>query len=179
MYNLMPRAAQKRTNNRGIQKTDASGVVAFKSIFPGHYVGRAPHVHLIATLDPTVTAEHTLAGGHIAHVGQTFFDTSLADEIYATAPYASDTQLVMQNKDDDIMQEESAGAGVDPVMRYIWLGNNPAEGLLAWIVVGVDTAAAYSPQAAGTLPVGDTGNADNSATGESQTGGLLGFAGIL
>jgi hypothetical protein len=30
---------------RGIQKSDEDGVVYFQSVFPGHYTGRATHIH--------------------------------------------------------------------------------------------------------------------------------------
>lgn len=171
-------------NNLGIQKTDASGVVAIQTIFPGHYVGRSPHMHPIATVSPTVTEQDTLIGGHVAHVGQAFFGTSLASTIYAAATYDSNTQPIMQNKDDDIMQAESAGAGVDPVMHlhYVWLGNSPAQGLLAWSVVGIDTSATYNPHAAGTLvlsnnpqPQAEAAPGDSAAPAGNEGGGLFGL----
>ncbi|KAI9043252.1 uncharacterized protein KD926_004436 [Aspergillus affinis] len=33
------------TSLRGIHKSDENGVVTFESIFPGHYTGRATHIH--------------------------------------------------------------------------------------------------------------------------------------
>jgi protocatechuate 3,4-dioxygenase beta subunit len=30
---------------RGLQKTDDEGVAQFQTIFPGHYTGRATHIH--------------------------------------------------------------------------------------------------------------------------------------
>lgn len=30
---------------RGIQPTTTDGVVLFDTIFPGHYIGRTPHIH--------------------------------------------------------------------------------------------------------------------------------------
>ena len=30
---------------RGIQPSNKEGIVQFESIFPGHYTGRAPHIH--------------------------------------------------------------------------------------------------------------------------------------
>lgn len=30
---------------RGIQQSDADGVVKFETLFPGHYTGRATHIH--------------------------------------------------------------------------------------------------------------------------------------
>ncbi|PRC06847.1 hypothetical protein CQ010_11320 [Arthrobacter sp. MYb211] len=31
---------------RGVQLTDANGIVRFTSIFPAYYAGRWPHIHL-------------------------------------------------------------------------------------------------------------------------------------
>jgi protocatechuate 3,4-dioxygenase beta subunit len=39
---------ERELNNtmlRGIQPSVADGVVLFDTIFPGHYVGRTPHIH--------------------------------------------------------------------------------------------------------------------------------------
>ncbi|KAF8187117.1 Intradiol ring-cleavage dioxygenase [Pholiota molesta] len=141
-----------RTHNRGIQKTDPDGVVSFQSIFPGHYTGRTHHVHLITTTGASETSRGALIGGHVSHVGQVFFDQDLTDAIEDTPPYTSNTQQRTPNRDDDIMQEESAS--MDPVFEYVWLGDQAADGVLAWITVGVDPRATYAPRAAATAPAG-------------------------
>lgn len=41
----------KGTTLRGVQPTDDHGVASFDSLFPGHYEGRATHIHG-ATLKP-------------------------------------------------------------------------------------------------------------------------------
>jgi protocatechuate 3,4-dioxygenase beta subunit len=35
----------KGTTLRGVQPTDSHGVASFDSLFPGHYEGRATHIH--------------------------------------------------------------------------------------------------------------------------------------
>lgn len=35
----------KGTALRGVQPTDSNGIAAFDSLFPGHYDGRATHIH--------------------------------------------------------------------------------------------------------------------------------------
>lgn len=57
---------------RGLQPTD-DGVAQFRSVFPGHYAGRATH-HVIAYLNVTVLPNNTLTGGTVALVGQLFWD---------------------------------------------------------------------------------------------------------
>lgn len=35
----------KLTAMRGVQPTDANGIASFDTLFPGHYDGRATHIH--------------------------------------------------------------------------------------------------------------------------------------
>lgn len=32
---------------RGVQETDVNGIMEVDTIFPGHYTGRAVHIHLV------------------------------------------------------------------------------------------------------------------------------------
>ncbi|KAK8093221.1 GPI anchored dioxygenase [Apiospora kogelbergensis] len=49
---------------RGVQITDADGVVQFDTVFPGHYAGRANHIHILSTRDATVlSGSHAYADG--------------------------------------------------------------------------------------------------------------------
>ncbi|KAK8095210.1 uncharacterized protein PG998_014434 [Apiospora kogelbergensis] len=48
----------------GVQITDADGVVQFDTVFPGHYAGRANHIHILSTRDATVlSGSHAYADG--------------------------------------------------------------------------------------------------------------------
>ena len=47
---------------RGIQRTNASGVARFETIFPGWYRGRTPHIHM-----------KVFVSGDEVHTGQVFF----------------------------------------------------------------------------------------------------------
>jgi protocatechuate 3,4-dioxygenase beta subunit len=60
---------------RGRQTTDSNGQVAFATIFPGWYPGRAPHIHY-----------HVYsASGKSLLVGQIAFPTDVCDTVYTTA----------------------------------------------------------------------------------------------
>ncbi|KAJ3567058.1 hypothetical protein NPX13_g6903 [Xylaria arbuscula] len=50
---------------RGIQQTDENGVVQFLSKFPGHYSGRASHLHVVFHTEATELANGTLSGGNV------------------------------------------------------------------------------------------------------------------
>ncbi|KAK7517699.1 Intradiol ring-cleavage dioxygenase [Phyllosticta citriasiana] len=60
---------------RGIQATDKDGVVAFETIFPGHYDGRATHTHLLAHVNVTVQSNNTITTtNNITHIGRLFWN---------------------------------------------------------------------------------------------------------
>lgn len=125
---------------RGIQKTDNDGVAQFETTFPGHYTGRATHIHLMVHTNATLYGNSTL-GNNVtsSHVGQGFFDQDLiaAAEVYE--PYASNTQELTTNAEDSIMSEESATDGVDPVHEYTLLGDVVSDGIFAWLAFGINT----------------------------------------
>lgn len=71
--------------------------------------------------------------------------------VETTFPYSSNVQPHTHNVDDIFMAEGSWGPGVNPVMQYVWLGDTPSKGLLAWITIGVNLTAEYDPAHAAIL----------------------------
>ncbi|KAF2682281.1 extracellular dioxygenase-like protein [Lentithecium fluviatile CBS 122367] len=124
---------------RGIQPSKDEGVVLFDTIFPGHYTGRTPHIHVLAHLNASVLPNNTLAinTGTISHVGQLFFDQSLISLVETTAPYSTNTQQLTTNANDGIMAQEAATT--DPVLHYALLGDTIEDGLFGWIAFGIDS----------------------------------------
>ena len=80
---------------RGYQITDANGVAAFTTIYPGWYSGRAVHIHFKLRLyaGSTKTYEFT---------SQFFFDDSLTDSVYTQSPYSSRGSRDVRNASDGI-----------------------------------------------------------------------------
>lgn len=70
---------------RGVGEADADGVVTFKSIFPGCYEGRWPHVHF--EVYPSLAAA-TNAANRIA-TSQIALPEATCAEVYATPEYAN------------------------------------------------------------------------------------------
>jgi protocatechuate 3,4-dioxygenase beta subunit len=67
---------------RGFQRTDAAGRVAFRTIYPGWYPGRAVHLHFKVRLgDPTAPS--------LDFTSQLYFFETVNDAIMAEDPYAS------------------------------------------------------------------------------------------
>ncbi len=59
---------------RGTQPTDGAGVAQFRTIYPGWYRGRVPHIHYIVYLD-----------GRTALTSQLFFPDPVSDTVYDNA----------------------------------------------------------------------------------------------
>jgi protocatechuate 3,4-dioxygenase beta subunit len=77
---------------RGAQATNADGVAQFRTIYPGWYPGRTPHIHLKVHLDRTTVL-----------TTQLYFDEAISRKVYAAAPYRQDAEVA--NESDGIFEE--------------------------------------------------------------------------
>lgn len=136
---------------RGIQLTDKTGVAEFETIYPGWYTGRTVHIHLKVTVDGAAAA--TYDGGHVAHTGQLFFDDAVTDEVFKEEPYVNRPENERTTNDEDNISgdhEDEPGFLVDlpPITE-----GSVADGYLATITIGVDSAATPAGSSGG--PGGD------------------------
>ncbi|KIJ65847.1 hypothetical protein HYDPIDRAFT_27075 [Hydnomerulius pinastri MD-312] len=128
---------------RGIWQADDDGVVQFTTIFPGHYVTRATHIHIIVHHGGYITPNYTFCGGNNTHIGQLFFEESLRSIIETTAPYTYNTQPVTTNHDDKHAPMQATG-DYDPYLQYIYIDpEDISKGVIAWISMGVDPILSY------------------------------------
>jgi len=122
---------------RGIQRTDASGVARFDTIYPGWYQGRTVHIHVKVHL-----------GDAVVHTGQLFFDEAQTDAVYAKAPYSSHTGTRLKNSDDSIYR----GGGSQSIVAVSLAGNGRApesgqtDGYTGTLTMGVKRSAAAAVQ---------------------------------
>ncbi|PPQ78914.1 hypothetical protein CVT25_002374 [Psilocybe cyanescens] len=163
------------THGRGVALTDADGVAYFETLFPGHYTGRTPHIHVLTILNATLLPNNTISGGTAAHIGQVFFDQSLIAAVGENAPYSTNTQVLTLNSEDGIMAEEAAV--MDPVMQYVWLSDDPSDGILGWITIGIDPTAEYVTSAAATWTENGGVTNPNAGGGPGGPGGPPGGPG--
>lgn len=136
---------------RGIWPTDEEGVVQMETLFPGHYAPRATHTHILVHQNATVLANGTLElnSGTVSHVGQIFFDQGLIDEADTVYPYTLNPYAIKLNSDDMTLATEAVS--VDPIAWYVYVGDTLAEGIVAWITLGINSSAIYDVQYAATL----------------------------
>ena len=90
-YSGFGAGSASRTFMRGIQKTDARGIVTFRSVYPGWYRGRTVHIHVKVHLR-----------GRVVHTGQLFFSDALTDHVYRNAPYSRRPNRTTRNANDSI-----------------------------------------------------------------------------
>ncbi|WP_327314786.1 intradiol ring-cleavage dioxygenase [Streptomyces sp. NBC_01235] len=121
---------------RGGRMTDANGQCSITSIWPGHYVSRAVHVHMRVHTEVTLT-DDSYTGGDIIHTGQLFFDPDINEEIQATSPYSTNTTKETALADDSIYDDGGAASGL---LTLTALGSSVSDGYKATLTVGVDSA---------------------------------------
>ncbi|MFE4969210.1 intradiol ring-cleavage dioxygenase [Streptomyces sp. NPDC056660] len=121
---------------RGGQLTDSNGEVSLISIWPGHYVSRAVHVHMRVHTDVTLT-DDSYTGGSIIHTGQLFFDADINAEVQATSPYSDNTTTETLLDDDTIYDGGGASSGL---LTLTALGDSVSDGYAATLTVGVSTS---------------------------------------
>lgn len=120
-----------QTYLRGVQFTDAEGWADLKTIYPGHYQGRATHIHVKVHIGGKRTKK-SYSGGHICHTGQMFFKESVTDAVYATSPYSSSTVERVPNAQDRVYSQQGGKRSMPK------LGGSVSAGITAKIALGVD-----------------------------------------
>ena len=84
---------------RGYQVTDAGGVAAFATIYPGWYPGRTVHIHFKVRTDPDSAQGYEFTS-------QLFFDDALTDQVLAQPPYNVQGSRTLNSQDgiyDDLL----------------------------------------------------------------------------
>ncbi|TLD37195.1 extracellular dioxygenase-like protein [Venturia nashicola] len=140
---------------RGFQITDNDGAIEFETIIPGHYRGRAHHIHIATHLNTSIQSNLTIASGsgQILHVGQLYLDQDLLNLVEKQDPYRSNKAPLTLNKEDALLMQGSAG-GADPVLEYVLIGKEVGDGVFGWINFGVDINAKRKMRAASACDEG-------------------------
>ena len=68
---------------RGVQEADANGQVTFRTIYPGAYNGRWPHIHF----EVFESMSNATAAGQVLAVSQVALTEAACNEVYASAGY--------------------------------------------------------------------------------------------
>jgi protocatechuate 3,4-dioxygenase beta subunit len=120
-----------QTYLRGVQFTDSEGWAEFKTIYPGHYAGRATHVHIKVHIGGKRTKK-TYSGGHVCHTGQMLFHEGVSDKVYELSPYNKSTVARVPNSQDGVYSQQGGKYSMPK------LSGTLASGIKAAIALGVD-----------------------------------------
>ncbi len=92
-----------RTFLRGTQVADEAGRVSFRTIYPGWYPGRTPHLHV-----KVILASRT------ALTGQIYFPDAVSEAVYAGSAYAGRARRGRIGNDRDVLlrQDDPEGRGI-------------------------------------------------------------------
>jgi protocatechuate 3,4-dioxygenase beta subunit len=93
VYSGFGAGAGSRTFMRGVQRTDARGLAAFRTVYPGWYPGRTVHIHVKVHI-----------GGNVVHTGQLYFPDAVTDAAYRKAPYSSRPNRETRNATDSVFR---------------------------------------------------------------------------
>ncbi len=87
-YSMYDSGLQNENYLRGVQEADANGQVTFKTIYPGAYNGRWPHIHF----EVFESMSNATAAGQVLAVSQIALTEAACKEVYASAGYESSAQ---------------------------------------------------------------------------------------
>jgi protocatechuate 3,4-dioxygenase beta subunit len=104
---------------RGLQTTDAAGLVTFRTVYPGWYSGRATHIHV-----------EVFVNGTTVKTTQVAFPESVTSAVYKTGVYASHGQNPTGNSSDNVFSD-----GTDREMAT--LAGDTASGYTATLTIAV------------------------------------------
>jgi protocatechuate 3,4-dioxygenase beta subunit len=84
-YSMYSSSVSAESYLRGVQQTDADGVVRFTTIFPACYSGRWPHIHF--EVYPSLSS--ATSSGNKLHTSQLALPQATCDEVYASSGYSA------------------------------------------------------------------------------------------
>jgi protocatechuate 3,4-dioxygenase beta subunit len=93
VYSGFSSGSANRTLMRGIQRTDATGLARFRTVYPGWYRGRTVHIHVKVHV-----------GGNVVHTGQLYFPDSWTDRVFRRKPYSRRPNRDTRNATDFVFR---------------------------------------------------------------------------
>jgi protocatechuate 3,4-dioxygenase beta subunit len=82
-YSMYDSGLRNENYLRGVQEADANGQVTFRTIYPGAYNGRWPHIHF----EVFESMSNATAAGQVLTVSQIALTEAACKEVYAAAGY--------------------------------------------------------------------------------------------
>nr|WP_269329275.1 intradiol ring-cleavage dioxygenase [Kineosporia babensis] len=165
LYSLYSEGITEENYLRGIQETDANGVVSFTSIFPACYTGRWPHIHF-EVYDSL--ADATSGEGTIRKTSQMALPEEINDVVYAEDGYSASVSNMSQVtlEDDNVFGDDDAATEMGTVTGSV------SAGYVAKLTAAIDptgTDDEIQMGGGGGAPGGEGGTPPSGGPGEGGT----------
>src|SRR3954465_845396 len=128
-YSMYSSAIEDETYLRGIAKTNSEGTAWFKTIFPGCYSGRWPHIHF--EVHPSVSKG--VANGPIVKTSQIALPKAVCSKVYATSGYSGSTSNLARTSlaSDNVFSDDKA------IHQLATMSGSVSRGYVANLTIGV------------------------------------------
>jgi protocatechuate 3,4-dioxygenase beta subunit len=120
---------------RGGVLTDARGVAAITTVYPGWYRGRCVHIHVKVHTNVTLTPDGSFTGGRELHTGQLFFAETITAKVAALSTYKVNTVPRTTLARDSIYDDGGAASGL---LTLTPLGGTTSAGYAGTLTLGVE-----------------------------------------
>ena len=128
-YSMYSQGVTGENYLRGVQATDANGLVTFTSIFPACYSGRWPHIHF----EVYTSLDEATAAGQILSTSQLALPEDVCATVYATEGYSASVRNLSQvSLDRDNVFGDDGG-----VSQLATMSGDAAGGYTTALTVGI------------------------------------------
>jgi protocatechuate 3,4-dioxygenase beta subunit len=103
-YSMYDTGLRNENYLRGVQEADANGQVTFKTIYPGAYGGRWPHIHF----EVFESMSNATSAGQVLAVSQIALTDAACREVYASAGYETSARNFPRTtlKSDNVFRDD-------------------------------------------------------------------------
>lgn len=128
-YSMYSSGVEDENYLRGIAKTDRDGTAWFRSIFPGCYSGRWPHIHF----EVYSSVSNAVANGPIVKTSQIALPQAACEKVYAANAYTGSARNLSQISlaSDNVFSDDRA------IHQLATVTGNVRKGYVANLTVGV------------------------------------------
>jgi protocatechuate 3,4-dioxygenase beta subunit len=128
-YSMYSSAVENENYLRGVARTDKNGTAWFKTIFPGAYSGRWPHMHF----EVYSSVRRAVSDGPIVKTSQLALPQSICRKVYATSGYGNSQANLAQSSlaTDNVFSDDRA------IHQLATVTGNVRKGFVANLTIGI------------------------------------------
>ena len=128
-YSMYSSGIEDENYLRGIAKTNSNGTAWFRTIFPGCYSGRWPHIHF----EVYSSVRNAVSNGPIVKTSQIALPKSVCEKAYATSGYAGSRSNLAKTSlsTDNVFRDDKA------IHQLATVTGSVRDGYVANLTIGV------------------------------------------